>query len=470
MKKLGIILSVVMLLAGVLTVATACKTKYDLSYASWDLGTETNPSVERKMVQEFEKLHKVKIELKDAPNNNAYESYIRGKIAQGDGADVFKINNTNFVLSEGYALDISEYTKADKDWANIPAAVEEAVHFKNGVYAIPFSMHMQGYFVNTTLLREQGISFPKANEEVTWNDLYDVIKALKGATNESGQALLGLSEEGSIIEWYPASADENLGYFTWDGSNYHLDHDAFNKGIEIAADIYKNHYSWESLTEEEYTGTFKSIEGYADLWNSSRLGVRWGQTYEMPDMIKKSGGLFDIRFIGIPTVEGGRSQNYSNLIADYVSIYKNTQNADLAYEFAKWMSFDPAGIAKRIELDKAEGVTNAIPLTSDQDILEDYFDAFDAIDGVQKLHSRLANAIIEPTKVFPGYVNARWEVNTGITVTTAAGSTIQSANMGEFLVACRQGFLTYRSYAKQANDLANAQYDLAVAGYINKYN
>ena len=468
MKKLGIILALVLLLAGVLTVVTACGTKYDLTYTSWDLGTETAPTVERKMVEEFEKLNNVKIRLQEAVQGNAYESKIIGDIARGDAPDVFKITNTNFVLSKEYALNIADMANADADWGNIPAAVEEAVHFKSGIYAIPFSMHMQGYFVNMTLLEEQGLSLPTG--EVSWEKLLNVITTLKSRTDGTGAALLGLSQEESIMEWYPASANADYGYYTWDGQNYHLDSNEFIAGIDEAYKVYQGHYSWDSLTETEYTTAFEGIEGYVQLWNSKRLGVRWGYTYEMPDMIKNSQGDFEIRFIGIPTVEGGRTQNYANLISDYASIYKGTSNPELAYKFAKWMSFDKEGIAKRIELDKAEGVTNAIPLTQDEKILESYFDTFDAIAGVEKLHSRLDQAIIEPVKVFPGYTKARWEVNTGITVTTADGGSIASANMGEFLVACRQGFLTYRSYATQANELANAQYAATVAAYESKYN
>ena len=468
MKKLGIILAVVLMLAGVLTVATACKTKYDLSYASWDLGTETNPSIERKMVEEFEKLHNVKIELKEVAQGNAYEDGIRGAVAQNKAPDVFKINNTNFALSSGYALDVKELATADSDWSNIPASVEEAVHFKSGIYAIPFSMHMQGYFINTTLLEEKGIR--NIPTEISWDWLYNnVIKAMKGQTNESGDPILGLSQEESILEWYPASAKSDYGYFTWDGSSYHLDSDEFVRGIEIAAEIYTGHYSWDALTEEEYTTTFEGIEGYVDLWNRGRLAVRWGATYEMPDMLDKNGGAFDIQFVGIPTVTGGRTQNYVNLIGDYVSIYKGTKNAELAYEFAKWMSFDPAGIAKRIELDKASGVTNAIPLTKDKETIEKYFDAFDAVAGVDKMYQRLDSATLEPTKVFPGYEQARWKVNTGLTVPTADGGTIASANMGEFIIACRQGRLGYSEYKTQANTLANEQYSKAVKNYEGNY-
>lgn len=471
MKKLGIILAIVLLLAGVLTIVTACGTKYDLSYASWDLGSDTTPTIERKMVQEFEKLHNVKIELKEVGSGNAYESGIRGNVVRGDAPDVFKINNTNFVLSENYALDIKSMAEADKDWGNIPASLEEAVHFKSGIYAIPFSMHMAGYFVNVTLLQENGISFPRANEEVSWNDLSKAISSLKNKTNESGQALLGLSAEESIIEWYPASANKDYGYFTWDGANFHLDSEEFIKGIEIANEIYSKNYSWESLTEDEYNTAFEGVDGYVALWNSGRLGVRWGYTYEMPDMMEHN-TTDEIRFIGIPTVEGGRTQNYANLIGDFVSIYKDSANPELAYEFAKWMSFDPAGIEKRIELEKADkkAVTNSIPLTSDQTILEKYFDTFDAVEGVEKMFNRLDIATLEPTKVFPGYPRARWEANTGIPVTTAAGDSIASANMGEFLVACRQGFLQYRGYATQANTLANEQYAKTVANYESKYN
>lgn len=473
MKKLGIILSVVLVLAAVLTVCAACNTHYDLSYAAWNLGTEGAPSIERKMVEEFEKLHNVKIELKEVASGNAYEDSINAMIIRKEAPDVFMINNTNYVLNGQYGLDITSLAQADSDWANIPAALEEPAHFKSGIYAIPFAMHIQGYFINTTLLEEQGIRLP-ANDEYSWSWFYNVITSLKGAKNEAGDSIMGLSDEESIYKWYPSAVNKDLGYFTWDGTEYHLDGDEFVDGMNLTSSLYTGGYSFESLDAETREANFEGVEGAVDLWNRGRLAIRWGSTYEMPDMIEKSGGAFNIRFIGIPYVDGAganaRTENFVSLVPDYISIYAGTQNSELAYQFAKWMTFDPAGIAKRIELDSEKGVTNNMPVTTNESTLELYFDTFTAVDGLAKMYQRLDNAITECVKVVPGFNSVQYLASTGISVTDASGATIANANMGQFFDACRQGRLSYSDYKGQADELADKQYPNAVKSYEGKYN
>lgn len=474
MKKLGIILSIVLVFASLLTVFSACATKYDLSYAAWNLGTEGAPSIERKMVEEFEKLHNVKIEIKEVASGNAYEDSITGMITRNEAPDVMMINNTNYVLNNQYAYDVTDLAEADDDWDNIPAALEQPAHYKSGIYAIPFAMHIQGYFVNTTLLEEQGKEFelPK-NGEYSWEWFYNVITKLKGAKNEAGDSIMGLSNEESIYKWYPSAVNKNYDFFTWDGQEYHLDSDEFVAGMNLTKDIYTGSYSFESLDSDTREANFEGIEGATDLWNKGRLAIRWGSTYEMPDMLEKNGGEFEISFIGIPFVggagENARTRNFVSLVPDYISIYKGTKNAELAYEFAKWMTFSPEGIAKRIELDASKGVTNNMPVTTDSETLEKYFNTFTAVDGIEKMYERLDEAITECVKIVPGFNSVQYHASTGISTTDAAGATIANANMGQFFDACRQGRLTYGDYKTKADELADKQYSNAVKSYANKY-
>lgn len=472
MKKLGIVLSVILMLAAMLTVVAACKPHYDLSYAAWNLGTETAPTVERKMVEEFEKLHNVKIELKEVASGNAYEDSINGMIIRKEAPDVFMINNTNYVLNGQHGYDLTELTEGDEDWDNIPAALEQPAHYKSGIYAVPFAMHIQGYFINATLLEEKHL-LPK-NNVYDWDWLYNTVTTLKGQSTDSGESIIGLTNEESIYKWYPSAVNKNLDYFTWDGSQYHLDSDEFVAGMNLTKDIYNGHYSFESLESETRETDFEGVADAVDLWNKGRVAIRWGSTFEMPDMLEKNGGAFDIKFIGIPFVkdagENARTENFASLVPDYISVYKGTQNAELAYEFAKWMTFSPEGIAKRIELDSDKGVTNNMPVTTNAETLATYFDTFTAIPGIEEMYAKLDDAITECVKIVPGFNSVQYLASTGITVTDAAGATISNANMGQLFDACRQGRLSYGDYKGQVDELADKQYANAVKSYESKYN
>lgn len=479
MKKLAIVLALVLVLAGVITVASACGEKYDLVYANWNLGTEQDNNVERQMIKAFEEKNNVKIKLLDV-GTSGYDDAITANIARGNAPDVFMISNTNYVLSNQYALDITQYAEADADWDKIPASIEEAVHFKNGIYAIPFAMHMQGFFVNVDLLKDEGLdnNLPK-DGKYTYEWFKETVKAVSNDTNQSG--IIGLNAENEFFLWYASAENSNLGFYTWDGSQYHLDDSSFKRGLDEAKEFRSSHLTYAGLTEtQQQTDAWKGYfaeggTGAVGAWNDGKVAFRWGYSYEAPDMFKQSGGDFEIRFIGIPYVKNSdsankRTDNFSILIGDYASVYKDTKNPELAYKLAKWMSFDPEGIAKRIELANGS-VPNTLPMTTDEAIVEQYFDIY-PIDGVEQMYDKLDKAIIESTKVVPGFGAARWNATTGLTVTGPDGTPYPNAKV-ENLLDCywSGGNVDFNpTTAAALNDLANRQYRNAISKYADKYN
>ena len=470
MKKLAIVLALVLVLAAAVTVITACDEKYDLVYANWNLGTDAEETVERQMVKAFEEANHVKIKVMNYPTG--YDDAIKAAIARGDAPDVFMISNTNYVLNNQYGLDITQYAQADPDWNEIPAAVEEATHYKSGIYAVPFAMHMLGYFVNVDLLKQNNISLPS---KISYEWFLDTISKVKKTAN--GETAIGLNTEATIYEWYPSAVNGNYGMLSWDGSEYHLNSPEFIEGMDQTKSIRSAGYTYDSLSEEARTDQFNGVEALT-AWNQGKVAFRYGYSYEAPDMIKQNGGDFEIKFIGIPYVQNSentnkRTDNFSILVPDYTSVYKGTANPELAFKFAKWMGYDPEGIAKRIELaakstDAAKRVPNTLPMTTDETAINKYFDIY-PVEGVESMYDKLDEAVVEPTKIVPGYQGARWTASTGQSVKLADGTDIPNANMGQLLDACWNGDKEYRQFADSCNTTANKQYSNAVAKYANKY-
>ena len=465
MKKLGIILAIVMVLTVALTLCVACEEKASISYATWNLGTEAGNNVERQMIKAFEKANNVKVEIKDAPATG-YSDFIKGSIGRNDAPDVFMTDNLNFLLSNQYAMDITNLVKDDEDWAKIPSVLEESTHYKSGTYAIPFAMHMNGYFVNVDLLEDFNIELPE-DGEYTFEWFESAVRAVSEHKGDRG--VIGLNEVNHIFEWYASALNKTQGFYTWDGSQYHLDGDEFKAGMAKTKELHQAKVAYASLSETELDDYFEGYDGWLPLWNEGKVAFRWGYTYEMPDIIQNAGGR-NIQFIGFPYVsqatgENARTESFTALVPDYVAIYRGCKNPELAYEFAKWMSFDPAGIRKRIEIDKAKGVTNTLPLTTDSSIIDSYFDKFDAVKGFEELYTKLDSAIMEPMKVVPGYEAARQNVTTGKTVGEST-----NAKIGVLLDACWYGDLTYADYSADCNTAANKQYANAIKNYEGKYN
>lgn len=457
LKKLSVAIAALLAVTGLSVGVAGCSgDDYDLVYASWNLSTAAIDNVERKMIRAFEEQNDVKIKIEEGISIDAYDDSLDGLATKNKLPDVYMLSNMNYGLNRGFVTELTNFVKDDADWAKIPKPIEEAVHFNNGIYAIPFAMHMMGYFANVDLLEGHGLYNQISDGEMTMAEFENIVSTM---ANYKIQGEIGLSAENTILEWYPASQNPDLGWFTWDGSKYNLDGDEFAAGLAKTAEFHKNRYSYDSMDDAERENGFAGIKGYVDLWDQGKLGLRWGVTYETPNMLDNAN--FEIQYLGVP---GGRTP----IVGDYLAISSTCQNPELAYKFAKWMSFDPAGIRKRIELDK--DVTNTLPLTTDSQIIDEYFDKFDAIAGIKEMYDTLDNGIVEGVKVVPGYNASRWGAATGKTIVDPhSGESIPNAKIGDLIDACWYGNEVFAEYAKDINTLANQWYEYAIRSYKDKY-
>ncbi|MEG1706239.1 MAG: extracellular solute-binding protein [Clostridia bacterium] len=452
MKKTIIIIVLVMILTVGLTMFSGCDDSYDLVYTSWNLSTKEVNNIERKMVSAFEEKYKVKIKIEENISLAAYDDSITGLAAKGELPDVFMLSNMNYGLSNQYLMDISTLIKDDNEWSSIPKPIEEAVHWGEGVYAVPFAMHMMGYFINTNMFADNNVA------ELTANSTYEqFLSVAKQFSSKVTDGKIGLSNENTILEWYPSYKDTKLGWFSWDGEKYNLDSEAFKEGVAKTKEMRQNTYTYDSLSEETRGKYFEGIDGYTMLWDQGRLAMRWGYTFEIPDMLSKNGGEFNIKFIGVP---GERTP----LVGDYVGISSTCKNPTLAYQFSKWMSFGSEGMAKRLELDTESKENNTLPLTTNKVAVKAYFDKYLMVDGLEELYTTLDKGIVEGVKVIPGYNRSRWLALTGLPLGDA-----KNCNIGALLDACWFGTETYADYAIQLNTLANKQYQKAIKDYADLY-
>ena len=157
------------------------------------------------------------------------------------------------------------------------------------------------------------------------------------------------------------------------------------------------------------------------------------------------------------------------MLGDYVAISSSCQNRELAYKFAKWMSFDPAGITQRIDLEKK--VTNTLPMTVDTELIQKYFDKFTLVDGLQEAYEKLDTGIVECVKVVPGYTLSRWKALCGanVTIQDASGTSITNPELGVLLDACWMGTEQFAQFAANCNTLANDKYKAAIKQFENYY-
>ena len=303
-------------------------------------------------------------------------------------------------------------------------------------------------------------------ENISVNSEFSVIEDIidEGFSHVS-EGQIGLDTTTHWIDTQASVLDETgtLGYYTWDGEQYHLDEPAFISSVQNAKSHYQAKHTLDAYTPEEKQSIFKldpEEEPRVDLWNKGGLALRYGYTYEIPDMLKYNNLNNEYRFIGNP---GGKI----TIVGDYYGINKETTNPQLAYEFAKWMSFGKDGFAKRMELyvkPENGGFMNTLPLTTDSETINEYFDLFGEGSGMDGLSDAFTyietGGMVEGTKVVPGYLSARQTKKTGLRVPGPEGY-IENCNMFDLLNQCVTGSANITEFTTgeiNIDDLADATY------------
>ena len=423
-----------------------------ITYRSWDTGTEAQNNEERQLIKAFEEKENVKVNVVENPGTGAaYWDGIKASIFNEiDLADVMMVPNLDWPLAAQYLRNIKELADADPDFAKIPSSVRDACTVGNGIYAIPARMNLQGYFMNTTVVERDLRIDPS---RISCRSGYDVVEnIINKAATVSG--VVGLDSPTHFIDTMASVLDTTgeMGYFTWDGANYHLDSDAFIRGVQAAKDFFSSKKTLDAFDEadKEALGLDPESDPKVDAWNKGKLALRYGATYEIPDMLENNSLSNSYKFIGNP---GGKIA----IVGDYYGIYRDTKQPEIAYKFAKWMSFGMDGFKKRMELYQAKGSVNSLPLIDDEALVDEYFDKFGAsseMSGLEDAYSYIkTKSMVEGVKVVPGYLFARQNKKTGITI-----DEIQNIDMFNLLNQCVIGTAEIATYASEINTLANKTY------------
>ena len=468
MKKSLYLLAVLSLCSGAMV---ACGKKGDddsnkvtITYRSWDLGTETQNNEERQLIKAFEEKENVKVNIVENPGSGSgYWDGIKASIANDiDLADVMMVPNLDWPLAAQFLRNIKEFTDADEEFAKVPSSIRDACTLGEGVYAVPARMNLQGYFVNTTVVEG---TLNIRTDRLTCNSGYDALEQIINAA-ASNPNVVGLDSAAHFIDTMPSVLDTTgqMGYFTWDGSQYHLDSSAFTTSVQMGRALFeagnKTLDSYDDAAREAL-GLDPDNDAKVDAWNKGKLAIRYGFTYEIPDMLSSNDLNNSYKFIGNP---GGKIA----IVGDYYGIYRDTKQPELAYKFAKWMSFGMEGFQKRMALYEAKGSVNSLPLIDDDNLVDEYFDKFGATSELSGLEDAFnyikTKSMVEGVKVVPGYLLARQNKKTGLAVGDNSNAT-----MFEYLDGCYKGQADITAHATELNTLANQSYTNWITNYGSYY-
>lgn len=420
--------------------------KVVLKYANWNLGTEADKNMERYMIDAFEEAYpNVTVEIDESITTDDWKASLATAASASKLPDVFMLNDIPGSVANDWLLDVSEIVLKDSEFTNLPESIQDSTKINDGVYAIPFAQHMLGYYVNKDIFNKLNLDVPEYGIEL---DAF--IEAIKATTNIE-QGTVGIDSSQSMIEWYPAAKNSEMRWFTFADGKYNLDSAEMVEGVTTAKELGANKYAYEGLSAKEKEGLSGDDPGVA--FRAGQLAFYYNGTWM--NNIFATETNFEWDFIGLPSGQ-------SVLATDYLGIAKTTKHADVAYEFAKWMSYGKEGFMKRLALVDEKGFElSSLPVTTDQEVLDAYWEKVN-VPGIVKAYENLDSAMLDPIKIVPGYEASRWKAETGLKIGDKDNATI-----GDLIFNSVYGNVNYQDYAKQVNELAQQQYDNAVAA-MNK--
>lgn len=414
-----------------------------ISIASWGFGTGEDLNTRRLLVDAFmEEYPHITVEIDEsiAAGEDWMES-LASAASAGTLPDVFQLSAVPTGVANDWMMPLNEYTESDEDFQSIPQSAKESATYGGNVYALPMGQNFLGYYVNKDVFNQANLDVPYLGMS-----LDEFENAIRNVTNIN-QGVIGLNQTNAIPEWYPISASDEMGWYTFN-EGFSLNSNEFIGGINLARDFNTNGYAYEALTEDQQANF--NGEDSNEVWYNNGIGIRWDGTWSIGGFEQQAD--FEWDFIGIP---GER-----NVIThDFFGISSVTEHSEEAYMLAKWLGYGKDGYMKMIEITDAEEELSisGVPLNTDQEVLDAYFERVD-VPGLQEAYENIDNAVVEPFKTTPGYAQARWDAPTGVEAGEEANATI-----GTVINESVSGNLNYENYASQMNELANQKYEEAKA-------
>jgi len=403
-----------------------------LRYANWNLGTEEENNLQRRMVQAYIDANPhVSVEFVDMSAEGGWEAVLTSYAAKGELPDVFMANNVPLYVQNGWLADLTEYVQDDPAWANITEALVDTGTYGGRVLGLPAAQFVMGYFVNQDLYEEANLDAPAYG--FTVEEFEDAVTSL----HNPSQGVLGLDEYEFMIGWYPNTQDPNLKWFSYDGEKMNYNSAPFKEGIAFAGEM--KQYTWQGQTEEQLAN-FQST-GPWELFLNEEVGMRWDGSWAVPGIV--SGANFNWDFVGIP---GGNQA----MVADVIVVSATAANPEEAFAFARWMTYSPEAYVTEVEIAREMGTAPKMPVSVDEESLTMYKEFVD-VPGIHAALDNLDNSLVESlAKVIPGYINARWEGKPGINIGDQ-----MDVNMAYMFANANEGQYKFEDYSAQLETFAN---------------
>jgi ABC-type glycerol-3-phosphate transport system substrate-binding protein len=412
-----------------------------ITYAAWNLGTEEDYNIERRMIDEFMVAYPdITVDVIERPktvdeegneSDVSWDEFFAAQAAIGKMPDVFMSDSVIKAVMNGWAEDIMSIASADTEYALLSQDIRDAAAINGKLYALPQALYYMGYFINRTVINDAGAGAIVPTYGISFEDLMLAAQADAKQPVIGGDGIAGIDGMSNLIGWLPAQYDSSIDWFTYSETGFNFDSEAFEFAVNEQMKYFgagaSGYSNYVLDTQENRADRY----GEGDPFTNGKQSIKWEGSYNLRDWIagtmNEESGLYgaDIDFIGTPSVTyAGETNHRIPVVLDYIGIGQGTEYPEASYEFAKWMGFGRDGYLKRLEIAgefPEAGAVNFAPMINDAAIVESFFELYPTLVEFKKIVTEHEDFIIESlAKTVPGYVDVRWTASYNAETTMAA--------------------------------------------------
>ncbi len=374
-----------------------------LTYASWG-----DDNLDQKLIEEFEKTHENVKVMKDTSIGGTGNVFTKNLVTAAQSnmlPDVFITDSVPSMIENGLVLDVAKYWDADEDAKKVYPNIASTAVYNGKRLAIPSFQYIKGMLVNKTLLENVGANIPDYSWKFT--EFKEMCETYKGTTLENGhivQGVNGFAPNGTATLGFeqimPCQDSDTLLYDAYDGEKFNYEDELWIK-YRAETDYFFAEGLVDQLSAEDKAEIYGNESAYPFGEGDVLFGIEgsWNIQSVTNDLLNK-GCIVD--FYPFPA---GKEQKIP-VILDYICVSSQTKAPDLAYEFAKFMSYGYDGWTARIKAsNELKLLITGYPTADYPEIWTDIKASIDSAKypGLLKNIDLLGTGVPDCDKWMPGY-------------------------------------------------------------------
>ena len=320
----------------------------------------------------------VRVEYVSGITTDGYSEWLAEQILKGKEPDLY------FVLPEDFNLLVSSgaLARLDGRMASDPefdlAAYYQPCLQSGSVQGVQYALPQESVptimFVNKTLLEEQGIEVP--DNSWTWDDFYRICAQV----TDVDRRRFGVYD----YTWLNALYSNGASLFSEDGQSCYLADGKINASIQFVKQL--------NALNKGYTVTARDFD-IGNVAFRPFLFSEYRAYQPYPWRVKKYSS-FEWDCICMPA--GPEGDNVSDLHTMLLGISARSKNQELAWEFAKLLSFD--GEVQRELYNYSHGISPVRAIAEEEGALDRLHEDIPSSEGFTRevIHKIMGTAVVAP--------------------------------------------------------------------------